>query len=248
MINATEKAWLAWAREVIRTNGTQNRCRVCKNEATTAFERVLWPGYIGENYRVGGMLLVGAVHNREEFETKPISRLAAFAERWARGSERHPDDEYLRMLRAAYLESATKPISKTGRSWTDGTVWRAFDALRKDAGLQWSDVAFTNWSKCASPTQSVNAVRNRLYREHIWDDVPVLQRLPIKELRPGAVFVICGDAKVVSAIRKSKLNVPIVRVFVQYGYKSKFPDERRWHEWLPDDIAEFRSHSRMRKR
>lgn len=93
-LNATEKAWLGWARKVIRSNGVQNRFNVCTQRRTKAFERVLWPGYIGKNYRPGGMLLVGAVHNREEFETHPIVQLASLAEKWARDAGTCSDEQY----------------------------------------------------------------------------------------------------------------------------------------------------------
>lgn len=178
------------------------------------------------------------------FETKPIVDLATFAESWSRGAGGYSDEQYLHKLRQTYIESATQRISRSGKAWTDGAVWKAFDALRNDAGLQWEDVAFTNWSKCASPTQPVKTIRDRLYQEHIWKDVSILDRLPIKALRPSAVFLLCGDAKVVRELRSASLNVPIVRAFGQRGYISRFPDERRWHEWRADDIARFRQRAK----
>jgi hypothetical protein len=78
-----------------------------------------------------------------------------------------------------------------------------------------------------------------LYLDHISEEAEILDRLPIRELKPNAVFVLCGQEKVVAAIRSARLDVQIVRACDQLGYGSKFPDELRWDEWRPHDVARF---------
>ena len=121
-MNLTETEWLKWARGLIIAS-QQRQCG-CNKDVLSAFGRVQWPGYIGENYRPGGMLFVGAVHNLEELETPPMVELATFAEQWAKHTPGFTDRAYLNRLRSAYIESATRRISKSGKAWTDGKFGR----------------------------------------------------------------------------------------------------------------------------
>jgi hypothetical protein len=197
---------------------------------------VLWPGYIGERYSEGLVLLVGAVHNAEELRTPEMEELAKFAKVWGLGRSKS-DSEYLNLLRAAYLKSAR-------REWIPkGQVWRHFQTLVDKLDLCWDRVAFTNWNKCKSPTHSIihDQKRNALYNKHISEPQEILERLPIRELCPVAVFVCCGNRTVVCELRNACLGSRITRVYNQRGWKSKHPTDQPYRKWLDDDAQAYRT-------
>jgi len=251
IVQKDEIAWLRYARRVLFEHG-QGGLRTCCLGAGTELpphERVLWPGYLGARYGEGRVLLVGAVHNASELNTEPIRALAEKAVEWQ--SDPLSDDlsrEYLEAARSGYIKSATQKLSVTGKSWADGGVWGAFATLLETLKLAkggklktypapWELVAFTNLAKCATPsgvgyTARVNHCNGSL-----------LDRLPIRELKPLALFVSCGPASIAHEFERAGIDVPIVRVFEQRSRRSKFPIESKesdsWDSWRGRDAKRY---------
>jgi hypothetical protein len=228
-----EARWIGWARRVLARDGELRRCAVCTETGSTPFDQVLWPGYIGARYSEGLVVIVGAVHNAEELQTREMENLAKFAKDWALG-KLSSDREYLDCLRAAYLTSAKCSWIRTGQ------VWKHFQTLLNKLGLCWEQVAFTNWNKCKSRTSIDPQKRSALYNKHISASEDLFERLPIKELSPLVVFICCGNRTVVREVRKHPLQTPIIRVYNQRGFRSKYRGDELYQKWLDADARAYR--------
>jgi hypothetical protein len=112
-----------------------------------------WPGYIGSDYRPGGIAFIGTIHNpKEVYPSKSATaaagmrRLKASLQTWAQQPLQTAlcDLTILPQLRANYLDAI--------KFWVQTPVWGMFDSLRRIAMQEWKDIAFTNIAKCAGPT------------------------------------------------------------------------------------------------
>lgn len=242
-----EHKWASWARMQLTTDGELRRCQVCPQDGESPFDRVLWPGYIGERYAEGRVLIVGAVHNAGQLRTREMEHLAGYAEQWSRDGDVDKPDEYLQVVRNSYLTSAR-------RDWIrPNQVWGLLDQLVKKLNLSWEQVAFTNWSKCKSETSNLpgetkeerTKEKDRRYLAHIGVSKEMSHRLPIEELLPNALFVCCGLSSVVAQIKTANFDIPIIRVFDQPTSRnrflppSKFPTKTPYAQWLRDDATSF---------
>ena len=242
-----ERRWATWARAQLINERNLRRCEVCAKDDQSPFDRVLWPGYIGERYSEGRVLIVGAVHNAGQLRTREMEHLATYAERWSRDGDVTKPNEYLSLVRESYLTSARRDWIKPNQ------VWGLLDDLIKKLKVTWEQVAFTNWSKCKSLTSNVPGATNaerkkeqdRRYLAHIGAVRDIHHRLPIEELRPNALFICCGLKSVVDEVRAADLDIPIIRVFDQpratnrFAPKSKFPSIAPYHQWLHDDVKMY---------
>ena len=145
LMNITERRFLEYVWHVLRQ---EHRGAGCCSDGTPR-----WPGYLGSDYRPGGMVFIGTVHNPKEIlpsksqhAAAKMSQLQDSLREWvALNVETALEDPtILRNLRESYL--AAIPC------WTGNAVWRMFNALRTIAGVGWTDVAFTNIAKCAGST------------------------------------------------------------------------------------------------
>jgi len=99
-----------------------------------------WPGYLGRNYKAGGVLFIGNIHQRfgSNKVNPSVSRRLVQATHALR-ADPGIADRYLEETRAAYFEGlAGSP------KWN---VAKPFDAILAAIGQDWSDVAYTNASK-----------------------------------------------------------------------------------------------------
>jgi len=241
--------WTRWAKQTVADNSDPRRCSVsfCAERDSTAFDRMLWPGYIGESYSEGRVLLVGGVHNAGQLRTNEMVALADFAEKWAVDELSDNDTPYVDLIRQSYLTSAQ-------RIWIrERQVWGLLDDIVEKLGLSWKQIAFTNWNKCKSPTTGLPGTKDeqkkeqaRLYLAHIDAPEAILKRLPITELEPVALFICCGIASVVDSIRTANLQTRIVRVFDQpsvfnrFAPPSKFPKKQDYPAWLDEDTQRYK--------
>lgn len=139
-ITIVEKQWLGYARGVL--TGEQCAC------GAQGADR--WPGFVGENYTNGRLLIVGAIHNSRALLTAEMLTLQQMARSWAV----HPrsdqgDAHFLSEVRSAYPKSM--------KAWIDqgdgkvGRVWANISRVLGIFGLEMTEVAFTNLAKCAAP-------------------------------------------------------------------------------------------------
>jgi hypothetical protein len=116
-----ESAWIAWARSVVSGDGALRVCEICQTRGDTPFDRILWPGFIGERYADGGVLFVGAMHNAKQLRTPEMEELAEFVEHWAMTAPSNALDPS-RMSRACSRERSIGVVS-TKCSITSGSAF-----------------------------------------------------------------------------------------------------------------------------
>lgn len=219
-IRNVEDSWLEWAKPIL------GRTCCVSTPASNAplHERILWPGYVGSTYERGRVLFVGAVHNAGQLYTEPIIDLARAANDWITSDRKENGRNYAREARSAYIKSA--------QTWARrGMVWRSFKTILSDLELRWQDVAFCNAAKCCTPV-------GQGYKERV-DGChgSSLERLPIKELDPVAVFVCCGRLQCwgmeLAACGR------MVRIYNQRNYLSRWPTQDKWQIWRAADKKRY---------
>jgi hypothetical protein len=225
-VKVFEAEWLAYARHTI-TSGE----RSCLCPAQDRLIR--WPGYLGERYDTGRVLLVGAIHNTARLFTEQISALEPIARNWAQSPEAAKRDAaYLHALRQAYRASIPQWQSWVvdGRT-VRGTVWSRFQDIIDALGANWDQVAFTNLAKCHTPVQSIDGPRI----VSCASSFPIASLVSI--LQPSAVFV----AKDARAVNASTPIPPQVGCLVRrYNNMTGVSGGRKMRDWLPEDVALYR--------
>jgi hypothetical protein len=92
-----ESRWLAYARKVMTVP-----CG-CECDRDTS-----WPGYIGKDYELGRVLLVGAIHNAPVLRNSGIFEILPDIDAFKRSPPGEQDHTYLRIVRNAYLAAIPK--------------------------------------------------------------------------------------------------------------------------------------------
>jgi hypothetical protein len=211
-----ENEWLSYAWSVL-TDG--EHVRQCEKSGGTGIEDVSlrWPGYLGERYKPGGLMIVANIHR--DFASGRAgadlaSRLVLSTKAWRDiGRSEASDSAYLSANRTCYLEGL--------RSWTVGSWLAKFVHL---AGLRFEDVTYLNAARC----QSMVGARQSLQRL-------CLRRFPLRHLetilRPSLVLT-CS-----TVVRdETRLDAP-VRWFHQRNGIDRYG--RPFDEWATLALAEL---------
>ena len=181
-----EARWLAYAHKVLTVP-----CGCpCDGELS-------WPGYLGQEYAVGRVLLVGAIHNAPVLRSSGIFEIAPDVEAFVKASPGDPQ-RYLDVVREAYVKAIPRwktYVNEKGQRITE-TVWKRLLLLVDAFGIPLTQIAFTNLAKCALPSGSGWAIEK-------------LAEL-IKHLEPRYVLI-AKDCAGLSQILGLKANPPIPR-------------------------------------
>lgn len=182
--------WLAYARRLLEDQSHRAACDLVLGPQ--AVERadagdLRWPGYLGESFRPGGLLVVQTVHRefssgRPSLPAAATGRLVAATRAWRDGSV--DDAFWLQEMRAVY-------VAGFDRHWAVGRVLRA---LSRQIGVEVAEVAYVNAARC-------QVVENEPQLEGLASRKQAVVRLcasayPISDLvrllDPGAIVVTKG--------------------------------------------------------
>lgn len=215
-----ERRWCEYARRV------HQRSAGCPCDVDDA----AWPGFMGENYAVGRVLIVGSIHNAPVLRASGIYDVVPHVERWFH-SEAPDDRGYLRTLRAAYLAAIPnwkRYVNADGRQVT-GAVWTNISKVVSKLGLTFADVAFTNLAKCGLPTKT-SWPKERL-RIEAHERCTPLSGL-IRDIEPHYVLI----AKEVDGIREIVRIEPREQTLVRWCHNLNFTSASRKRDvWLAED-------------
>ncbi len=217
-----EVKWLLYARRLL-TAGPE----LCQCSSLVRMPR--WPGFLGEKYHEGRVLLVGSVHFTSKLFTPEIKALIPIATDWAAGGN-VTDEDYLRATRMAYSASFSQ--------WS-GQVWDRFAKIVKALGLDWQHVSFTNLAKCHMPEDDDEIIASCCRRFSI--------NAHVIRLDPLATFIAKDSAKVnaVTTLGYARRDDRIVRRYHNRNGKSGAINCEGPNGWLGIDSVRYRA---MRRR
>ena len=253
-MNETERLWLDYAWRVVNCPEPHLSACINKGAAVPGIDRVdgndlRLPGYLGRNYRPGGILCVAAVSRepslQDEEDSPPIARTNAslfkLTRRWIRrGRSRESDSRYVRSMRLCYEEAL--PI------WTR---WkRHFRTLIEDhLKLGISDIAYTNLAKCRVPIDKGTQARqaeSRLTRLCQSEFIPMREIVDI--VQPAAVLVsVLGAGRNGDIVESwdGERSSPLVYAWQgQSGHDrhNTDPTARKLSDWAPEMAREVHSY------
>lgn len=107
-------------------------------------DELRWPGYLGENYSRGRLMLVANIHRNFDSGGAKVSglarRLVENANQWKGGRSEKSDARYLAELRECYVQGL--------QLWDVGRRFRKF--VENHVGMDLTHVAYLNVAKCQS--------------------------------------------------------------------------------------------------
>ena len=192
-----------------------------------------WPGYLGPQYGIGRVLLVGMIHSSVGLDRTagPMAKLTAEQHRWAHAL-RWPssDQRYVETMREVYPMAAP--------SWADGPVWRNFYKILAALNLRLEQVAFTNLAKCSwkSGDRELNRVVRRCRARF------PLQQL-VEAIEPLAVFIATRTPE--THALAEKLQTSQRRVWVYGNRDGRDLENRLLREWLPEAVEDYKARLRV---
>ncbi len=243
-----EKRWLDFAWKVVNPPQSHLDACIAAGAAVPGPDRVdgndlRLPGYLGRNYRTGGVLCVGAVSREpsreDEAKDRDIARTNAnlfeTTRKWIKeGRSPESDADYLNSIRPTY-EQALPSWSIWGRSFRPLVE----DYLRK--GI--ADIAYTNLAKCRLPIDRATEPLMRLCERGF---IPI--RDVVDLVQPTAVLVCvlgAGRSGDIVVSWDSERYSPLVYPF--QGRNSTDPAGRRRSEWAPEMARKVRRQKRRRR-
>lgn len=153
-----EQAWLAWARRLFRNDAHRAPCVAAQDKLRVTNKPMWngivapglrWPGYLGPDYRRGGILSVGIVHTSfatggMATGTEVPAALAAHVA-WTAGTL--PDADWLTAMRAMYRKGLSWQRA-AGIGWDVATYHHQY---WKGLGETVDSVAYVNAMRCQYP-------------------------------------------------------------------------------------------------
>jgi hypothetical protein len=225
-----ERRWCVYARRVLEQRAG---CPCDTDDAA-------WPGFIGENYSVGRVLIVGSIHNAPVLRASGIYNVLPYAKRWV-AADAGDDSRYLRVVRAAYADAIPhwiRYVNDNGR-YVAGAVWTNIAKVVGSLGLTLSDIAFTNLAKCGLPTKTswrLERLRIEAHEQHT-----PLSRL-IRDIEPQYVLI----AKEVSGITEIVRLEPRELTLVRWCHNLNFTSAGRKRDvWLAEDVEWYAGIGRL---
>jgi hypothetical protein len=232
-----EEAWLHAARLLLDDDAHRSACD--RRLGAEAVERadagdLRWPGYLGSEYRPGGLLVAATVHREFASGSPPLppearDRLVRSTRDWKHHQIR--DDEWLADLRAVYSAGLE-------RHWAVGKILRA---LGSRIGLRVAEIAYVNAARCqvvedAPQLEALAAIKKGV--------VSLCSRAyPLAELvqviRPGAIVVTKGTFDLASATLPRDVPTFVVdqrKMWLCLRYIDStglLPPQSRIDQWAP---------------
>ncbi len=252
-MNKIERAWLDYAWQVV--NCPESHLYACINAGAAVPGKgrvdgndLRLPGYLGRNYRPGGILCVAAVGREPTIEREkkyPVIRrtnanLYNLTQKWIKkGRSSRKDAQYLKSAQICYEEALP--------NWPR---WRRhFRTLVEDyLNMNVTNIAWTNLAKCRVSIDRGQKARTsesnltRLCQRHF---IPI--RAIVDILQPVVILVSVLDAGRGGSIVESwdgQSCSPLVYSWQgQSGHDrhNADPRARRLHDWAPDMVREVRS-------
>lgn len=248
-----EKRWLGYAWRVV--NCPQSHLDACRRAgaAVPGPSRVdgndmRLPGYLGRNYRSGGIICVAAVSRepsledeKEESATLRTNNAKIFqvTREWIKnGRSRGNDALYLESIRSAYENALPK-----WPRWTRHFKSLVVDYLKMDV----TEVIWTNLAKCRVPIDRGSKARQaeaRLTRLCQRKFIPMREIVDI--VRPTAVLVCVLNAgqngDIVDSWDGERCRPLVYSWQGQSGHDrhNTHPERRKLHEWAPEMAREVR--------
>ena len=209
-----EKDWLDHSWSVVTDC---DHIRECEANGGTGIEDVSlrWPGYLGEHYALGGVLLMANIHRNFASggaDQKLADDLVECTKTW-RDSGRSPtsDAEYLAANRSCYLRGLK--------------LWRVkywFEKFIKKAGLRFDQVTYLNAARCQALTGACPRLQQLC-----------LGHFPMKDLldmlKPQIILT-CSQV-----VLTSEIEIPIRWFHQRNGRDEK---KRNFEEWSAEALEE----------
>jgi hypothetical protein len=210
-----ERRWIKYARKVLSTPCGCN----CDGE-------ISWPGYIGKDYHLGRVLLVGAIHNDPVLRKSGILEIIPKVEAFKRATPPQKDQLYIDAVRKAYLQAIPKwatYVNEKGRR-INNTVWAHLLSLLDAFGIPLTQFAFTNLAKCALPAGAGWAIERRRIKGH--ESVTPISAL-IQSLEPRYVLI-AKERRDLPEILGLKSNPLILRFCNNRTFSSELVPFETW--------------------
>lgn len=201
-LTAIEKAWVAYAHDLLDDRGHLRRCSKAGGSPIGSVldpqnrldSDLRWPGYLGREYRPGGVLCVAMVHR--DFESNGAGpEVRADIVEGTRGLRDRTitDTEYLERVRSGYEAGLAKWV-------VGGSLGKTLDAL----SVPLTSVAYVNAARCQVPEnwshlpdkadrKEAKATCNKIKEKVLklcWADYPITRIVGL--LRPS--FVLFANA------------------------------------------------------
>jgi hypothetical protein len=184
-----ETEWLFYARRLLADKGHIAKCDLALGPEAVWLsdaDDLRWPGYLGSEYRPGGLLLVATVHREFASGRPPLpaeltQRLVDCTRAWRDGAL--DDDTWLGVLRDVYALGLA-------HHWAVGRLIRA---LENRAPFDVHDVAYVNAARCQLVENPPLAHRAEIIKRVVAlcaIAYPVAALLEL--LQPGAVIISKG--------------------------------------------------------
>jgi len=219
MPSSIEKKWLEYSWRLVTDDEHLIECK--KNGGKGIDDKELrWPGYLGENYKEGGVVFIGNIHRNfnsggavnGDLAERLISNLRYWISQ-ERGSI--TDSYYLAGNRANYLEGFSK--------WRISYCFKKFlDA----ANLTWKDITYINAAKCQSIDGPEKKLQKLCLKRHSLTDL-------FESLKPSVVLTGSSVAR--------DLNTSNTPFFLFNTRNCLNSEQSRIEEWLPKAVQTYKS-------